>query len=553
MKTPAIVSDDLPVAPSPARNRLRRAFKQLALFKRELALSILSGLLLATGLPTLNFWPMGFVALIPFLWSLRRTRGVAAFALGMVFGLAYMYASIFWLNAIWPFAPSPPFAILGVFLLAVYCALYYGIFGWFSRKFERLSPVATALSLAAVWTLLEWIRSVGQLAFPWAYLAHTQSANLPFIQMADIGGTFIISFVLLAINYLLLHLLFIRNCRSYAPSIALLALISAPYAYGAWRMQDPWTDGKAIRVGISQPNIEQIDKLLSYAHPDESQRAPMQAQIQAVQFAQVRAIRQAAPDTQLYILPETAFTQPDFQVNRSLQSSIAALAREVNGAIFFGADNAETDSDRDRERIYVSAWMADPVQGIIAKAYNKMRLVPFGESLPYFEYIPYFQDKVLGMGTFDRGREYVLFDLGNTRFGCGICFESAAPRQMAKIVQAGAQFLAIITNDAWYLHRLWQIDPRGAPQHDALSTFRAVECRRWIARSANTGISRLIDPAGRAIVSAPRDERTFVTGTLYARDGKTFYTAWGDWLAILFLIIAAVGWRTGNVARASRP
>lgn len=507
----------------------------------DLALNTAAGLLLATGLPTLNFWPIAFVGLIPLFRSMERvSRG--SFLIGLTFGMAYNYASIFWLNAIWPFAPSKLFSIAGVLLLAFYCALYHGLFAWIGRKIWLRNPLLAPLALGSLWTVLEWIRSLGPLAFPWAYLGHTQSSNLPFIQMADIGGTFLISFVLALINFLL-YLIFFRRTRPLIPLFAVAILIIASYGYGTWLIKSTaWTSGPELAVGVSQPNIEQIDKYLSYAHPDRQLRLKWQNWIESVQFQQIREIRKAQPDTKLYVMPETSFTQSDFQRDKALQARIVEVAREVGGSLFFGADNAEVDPSADRERLYVAAWMADPQRGMIEKAYNKMRLVPFGESLPFFEYIPYFQDKVLGMGTFDRGRDYVLFTVDGLRFGCGICFESAAPRQMARVTREGAQFLAVITNDAWYYHRLWKIDKRGAPQHDALSTFRAIENRRWLIRSANTGISRIIDPKGRTVAVAPREELAFLTGRIHALSAETFYTRWGGWFMLVFWILFGAGW-----------
>jgi len=512
----------------------------------ELLVAFVSGLALSTALPSINLWPVGFVALAPFLWALRRSMRSGAFLVGFVFGLGYAYASLFWLNSIWPFAPSKLLAFGGVFLLSVAVALYYGVFGWLGAKLWQRRPMWAPWSLAALWAMLEWVRSLGPLAFPWAYLGHTQTSNLPFIQAADLGGAFLISFLLVAFQVLLVQIADpqLRPIRRWLIGVAVL-LVALPYAYGAWRMSQSWDEGRAVAVGVSQPNIDQITKYLSYGLGDPAERARLQEGIESIQFDQVRRIHEAAPKTELYVLPETAFTQPDFQKNEALKARIGRLAETVDGTIFFGADNAETDATG-LEHPYVAAWMADPERGVIAKAYNKMRLVPFGESLPFFEYIPYFQDKVLGMGTFDRGREYVLFNLNELRFGCGICFESAAPRQMARLTAEGAQFLTVITNDAWYYHQLWTLDRRGAPQHDALSTFRAIENRRWLVRSANTGISRIIDPAGRTTALAPRDTRTFLTGTIHARSEQSVYTRWGEWFVLVFPVLVGAGWWRGR-------
>ncbi len=534
----------------PRRSAWRRTLSAPGLFFRTLfqmkgrvALAMLSGLALACGLPSINFWPLGFVALIPFLLSLRAIPGARAALLGLVFGWTYSYASLFWLNSIYYFAPpllgsSELMAGVAVVLLAFYCGAYYALFAWLGEKFRRRNPALAAVSLPALWVVLEWVRSLGQLAFPWAYIAHTQSSNLAFIQMADIAGTWLISYILVSINVLLFQLFFERSATRRTLWIrigAITALIAFPYAYGIFRLHQDWSRGEALHVAVSQTNVDQPHRYYSYAFADEPQGREFSQQIQAIQFEDILQIHRLAPQTQLYVLPETAFTQADFQDDKELQDEIAGLAREVKGSIFFGADNAEVDSKTGQKRIYVSAWMADPLKGMLPKPYDKMRLVPFGESLPYFEYIPYFRDKVLGMVTAARGREYRTFVVDGMRFGCGICFESASPMQLVQMVRHGAQFLTVITNDSWYYHPKWHLDGRGAPQHDALSTFRAIENRRWIVRAACTGISRLIDPAGRTIKQAPREERAFLTGDVHAQDIRTPYTRFGDW----FIVVAA--------------
>ena len=546
--------------PAPAQvkpSRLKHSCHQITAFLRqnrlEVVVCIVAGALLACGLPSVNAWPVGFFAVALFLWSLRGKTARTGFGLGLIFGTVYFYAAVFWLNSIWFFAPPPQkiLAFGAVFLLSLYSGGFYmGLFGALGSLLWRKRPLIAPLSLAGLWVIFEWIRSLGPLGFSWAFLAHTQSANLPFIQMADLGGTYLISFVLLAINALLVQLLAERKCsksRLALRASAFLLLIIAPYLYGMWRMGQTWTSDKPVNVGISQPGVEQIKKYASYAHPDERIAAALQQEIELLQFVQIRRIHEAAPETQLYVLPESAFTQRYFERDTRLQGELTAISRDVNAAIFFGADNDVWGEGEDPEKMFVAAWLVDPNKGVWPNAYNKMRLVPFGESLPVFDKIPFLKDAVLGMATFDPGENYTLFSVEGIPFACGICFESASADQMRQIVGEGAQFLTIITNDAWYYHRFWQLDKRGAPQHDAMSTFRAIENRRWLARSANTGISRIVDPAGRTVKQAPREQMTFITGKVYGLSGQTPYTRWGNWFVVVaFLLLAAGLWRTGT-------
>jgi apolipoprotein N-acyltransferase len=515
----------------------------------EIGLSAASGLGLACALPTINAWPLGFFALAPFLWAMRRFEGKAAFFLGLWFGFVFNYAALFWLNSVWFFAPTPLLSVPAIVLLALYLGLYHGLFAWAGAWMWRRRPKSAVLALPALWVVLEWFRSLGRLGLPWAFLAHTQSENLPYIQMADLAGTAAISFCLAAINVLLVEILQGRFGSTEQPRQrlgppaclgALALLVAVPYIYGAIQLNRTWEGEGTLRVAVSQPNVDQISKFCSYAYPDEAIRAGLQKQIEENQIAQVLEMRQAAPETQLYVLPETSFTEGRFPSNTRLREKLADLAREIDGAIFFGEDNWVEDQSLGRTRRHNSAWMATPEAGILETVYDKMRLVPFGESLPYFKLIPGFQEKVLGMAVFDEGREHTVFERAGLKFGGVICFESIMPRQMAAFVRAGAQFLVVITNDAWYVHQKWRIDPRGPAQHDAHSTFRAIEARRYLVRSANTGISRIIDPAGRTIAHLGINQRDFLTGLVEGRNGLTPYIRFGEWFVALSAAFAAL-------------
>jgi len=540
---------------SAARTRKKPAAPKLAPFNRisawiaglrsQFLLSALSGALLATGFSKLNLWPVGFVALAPFLWALRPAKGKDAFAIGMCFGVVYAYATLFWLNSIWPLAPSPYLSVVGIVSLAVAYAVYYAVFAVAASYAWRKCPRWAWLAMPAIWVCLEWWQSWGKLAFPWLILAHTQTSNLAYIQIADLGGVWPISFCLATINVLFVNLFEVwkerrsnRRARTTRILTAIALLVAGPYVYGAIQLNRDWTGGSALKVGVSQPNIEQITKYKSYADPDDDLRDSLQKSIERTQIQQIQQIRKAAPETQLYILPETSFTEGFFPYNKRLKDILANLSKELNAAIFFGEDNIYPVKGPKQFNRHNSAWMATPEDGVLPTAYNKMRLVPFGESLPYFNVIPHFQEKIVGIGVFDEGEEQTLFDYGGLTFGCGICFESVSARHMAGFVRKGAQFLVIITNDAWYVHSRWDFDKRGPAQHNAHSTLRAIETRRWLVRAANTGISRVIEPSGRTTDSLELNQTGFITAQIQGRDQQTLYARFGDWFVALCGILA---------------
>ncbi len=512
-----------------------------------MALAALSAALLGVAMPGIDAWPLAFFGLAPFLWAMRRRQGGGAFRLGAAFGFFFCYGSIFWLNSLYIFATVAP---AGIAILAAYGALYFAVWSWAGVWLWRRTPRWALASLPSLWALLEWLRGLGALAVPLFFLSHTQWDNLPFIQIADLGGAPLVSFFLVGVNVALVEAFDRwreRKRGAAAARLFLAALVAlAPFAYGAARMAVPPQDGKRIRIAVSQPNVNQFYKLLSYSHPDLNEQANMQRGIEENQVQQIRRIANDDPDAELYILPETTFTERDLPGNARLRERIAGLCRETDAGILFGEENRYWDAMLGREKMFNSMFMATPEEGVLDVVYDKMLLIPFGETLSIFRYIPFLKDDVLGMGEFDAGTEYTLFSFRGMRFGVAICFESTNPRHVARLAKEGAQFLVVSTNDAWYVHPKWSIDKRGPAQHDAHSTFRAIENRRWLARSANTGISRIVDPLGRTVQRLGVDERGFLSGEIAARDGLTLYARFGGWFPIACVVLLLEAWRRGN-------
>jgi apolipoprotein N-acyltransferase len=297
-----------------------------------------------------------------------------------------------------------------------------------------------------------------------------------------------------------------------------------------------------LNVALLQPNIDQPTKLFSYYpfEPHETELLARQREVvEQMTALQETMLAQEAPgrDWDLVILPETAFVQWDFATNEPLRARIGEMARRAGADLALGA--ALDKSRGVHNEFYNSAYFVRADGGFDPQIYNKMRLVPFGETLPYFNIIPGFQENIVGIAAFAEGRDWTIFNSHGLRFGVVICFESTFSAMARGFVQRGADFLVVITNDAWYGLTA------GAAQHHHVSLLRAVETRRWVARCANTGVSSLISPAGRAAGTLGLGERGFVSGSLTGPPaaGLTFFTRWGyAWLALpgLFLLVMGV-------------
>ena len=179
----------------------------------------------------------------------------------------------------------------------------------------------------------------------------------------------------------------------------------------------------------------------------------------------------------------------------------------------------------------------DP-DGNTAGIYNKVHLVPFGEYTPIVSYFP-FLAKLTAIGAdFKPGEGHRPIETDVGKIGILICFEGIFPYITNETVRQGAEVLVNLTNDAWY-------NRTSAPyQHFAFYIFRAIETDRYVLRSANTGISSIIDPRGRIEGKTPIFTEEVLRGTYALKNTKTFYVRHGDYFIVIclgLLVVAVVG------------
>ena len=182
---------------------------------------------------------------------------------------------------------------------------------------------------------------------------------------------------------------------------------------------------------------------------------------------------------------------------------------------------------------YNSAYLVGPDGKPLGK-YDKVHLVPFGEYIPFHNWLPFLGKMVTAVGDFRPGKQGKVIEWDKCRLGVQICYEIIFPNLSRALVKNKADVLVNITNDAWY-------GRTGAPyQHFSMAVFRAVENRRSLVRSANTGISGFIDPVGRIIGKTNIFENAVLTRSVPVIHTTTLYTRFGDVFAMLCFAVAAL-------------
>lgn len=484
-----------------------------------------------------------------------------AFLRTLAFGWVYYFGTLHWLLTIRIYAPMEILGIAGVALLGLYLALYPGLAAYVLRRWLWTpNPVLQFVLFACVWLLAEWLRTLGRLGMPLAELGHAWAVWPRMTQIAQWLGELGVSLEVLWVAGLLFLFsqlkrfkqdggkdvpqTYLTADRLYVIGLAVALIWSflSGHQFHAWleRVQAAESNQAKLNVAMLQPNIPQDVKLASYASPDEKQRKQLSDQMNERQESML--FDAARPEWELVILPETSFTEFDFYQNAAIKGRVSAMARRIGADMIVSANRDA--SDPKHFEVYNSAYFVHQ-DGTFDKAvYDKMRLVPFGEDLPYFDLIPGFQENFVGIGSFTEGKNPPLFTTKGYRFGVLICFESTFSSSARALVKKGADFLTVITNDAWYGLSA------GAATHHNVSLLRAVETRRYVLRDANTGISSIISPAGEIESTLGLDKQGFVEWKIAPDVSKgvlTWFVRFGNsWLilpALLIGVAAVIGRR----------
>jgi len=492
----------------------------------QFGLAMLSGILmfLSFTLPRgIILTPAAWFALAPLLIALKDASAKNAFLLGAIAGFIGCFGIYYWIPyCMIHFANmSKPVAYLALFLLVLILACYVSLFAGMLSLFRQRSSIPRILLGPSLWVALEYLRTYFPLGgFPWALLGASQYKFLQAIQVAELGGVYLVSWLLALVNFGVAALFEkIPPARKAWQEFGLaLACFIAAIIFGQARIQKvdaAFAPKTEIRVGIVQGNIDQSIKW--------SPQFFWATLVRHIELS--KDLLQQPRD--LLVWPEAAVTTFFNQAwdNRdSVSKSLAAF----NAYFLFGSIAKQEGNGR--MRYYNSAFMLSPQGEELIGRYDKMHLVPFGEYVPAQKLLFWVDAIAKGnTGNTNPGQKIEVFDTGSYKIGCVICYEVIFPNLVRKFVKAGAQVMSTITNDAWF-------GPTSAPyQHFANMVFRAVENRVYFIRAANTGISGICDPCGRIISQSKIYEIAELEGMVRPGSIRTLYTRLGDWFALLCL------------------
>ncbi len=466
---------------------------------------------------------LAWIAFVPLLAALeRRVRsGGRAFGLGYLFGLAFYLVGIHWIALLSDVAITVPWLKYPAWLAAAaYLAVFPGLAAAISVALARRTRVSLAIVFPCVYLAVEELRASGELGFPWFQPGYSQHAFVAVLQLASLGSVTLVTFWLLAVNALL-WTAWRGPARARAALGAALVFL-LPWLWG-WRVLAAALPAQGPAVALVQGNIPGAMKW-SGRHQAEIFEA----------YATLTA-RAAADSLRpvIAIWPETA-TGTYLRMDPMWHRAMDRLAEVTGIPVFAGYPDYEY-LPHDAVRYYNSAGTfgagaADTLR------YAKRHLVPFGERMPFQDWLPAMGKVRLGQAEWTPGRDAVLIPSAAGPFAPLICFESIFPDLARHDVRAGARWLVNVTNDEWFGNSA------ALYQHAAMAVFRAVENRVPLARCANTGLTLLVDAHGRIQGSLPVFAPGVRVGRLSAAGAPTPYSRFGDWPgAFAGLAVAALG------------
>jgi len=470
----------------------------------ERFLLVLSGVLFGISFPPFPF-PITlliFFFLIPYLFVIKNKTSLAEINKSSY--LTFLILSVitlYWVGS-WQSKADPFLMIGGGVLLFFYPAVLLIISTLFYLTKKIFEDNISLWLLPIHWITVEFLLTLTDLKFPWLTLGHSLAKFTVFIQIADIVGSYGLSLIILYINIVLFKAAENIN-QSFSKSIRLALVVVLIFCvtifYGFVKINNS-TQHKTINVGIVQPNLDPWEKW---------QIGGLNDLLNDYFKLSNECLKQGA---KIVIWPETAL--PIYLLSAEydyLTDSIYSYVIKNNIHLLTGMPDFQTYFENPPEdakksqnsdyyfTTYNSILLFNPISKEIQK-YGKMHLVPLGEKVPFVESLPFLGDFFkwnVGISSWNTGRDTTIFNLvidnDTIKLAGLVCFESVFPSFVSEFAKRGAEFLVVVTNDSWYGNS------SGPYQHKEFAALRAVENRKALVRSANGGISCLIDEFGRTI------------------------------------------------------
>lgn len=490
-----------------------------------------------------GYWPLLIAGLSGLYILLANIKGSAlAFGLGWMFGFGYFLFSLSWIgNALlvenndyrWAY----PLALCG---LPALLAFYTGCASLIARKAD-LKKLTGFFFFVGIFGLFEWLRGVLFTGFPWNLFGYSWAGTLEMAQLVSFIGIYGLSLLTIAAFALpgFITVNADKPPRVWVTGVMIFAALLAGYVFGDSRLaNNPTRFDTSTRIVVVQPDIRQADKwqqnLLNknyLTHLNVTRDAGRELSLNRAE---------KTPHT-FVVWPESAITPRIFD---SLQKPtlMSDVLESFGGDAYLISGIMRRDFDG-RETVYYNSLLVLNERDEIPYVYDKHHLVPFGEYIPFSSVVniaPLVQFIGLRSGP---GPAIIAPDAAPA-FMPLICYEGIFPNITMPLDNQDISWLVNVTNDAWYGVSA------GPHQHLKQVSFRSIEQGLPLARSANTGISAIIDPYGRILEDIPYNTRGHISSYLpQSATSPTLYSQYGDIIFGLMIIFVCLPFLVNLIQR----
>ena len=477
----------------------------------------LLGLISSFSLPPYDFFYLNFLSYPALFWILlfNSQDKMASFNIGLMFGFGFFISNLYWItNALTfedVFKPLIPFALI---LIPLFLGLFYGFSTLFFSFLKPKKNLVSILVLATSLSIIEYIRSFILGGFPWNLIAFSFVNYLEFIQILSLIGTYAFNLIVIFLFFLPLILFFDYNIKKKITILIFsLLTILGNYIWGnsiIEKYQKIENKDLQFTIKIISPKIDinryfqnenpskLITELINISEPDRSKET-------------------------IFVLPEGILSSMYFEDLKSFKHMFLNNFSDKH-KIILGMNTYEKD------KIYNSLLVLDSELNQLSK-YNKNKLVPFGEFVPFESILNKFGIKKITQGyqSFSPDNARAILKLNNFLFLPLICYEIIYSGKVSD--SNNYDFILNISEDGWFG------DSIGPHQHFSHSIFRSIEEGKYTIRSTNNGISAFINPKGQTISKISTTNKGFIELDVFKKSNKTIFSKEGNKIFFYFVII----------------
>ena len=505
------------------------------------------GLLGVGAFAPFSLWPLGVVCWSGLYLLLRQPGSLGrALGIGFSFGLGQFLGGVSWVYvSMHDIGGMPmPLALLATFLFAAYLSIYpmlaAGFFRWTHAgqahaqqthdALARIPRLFSPLIFAASWTAFEMLRGWAFTGFPWLSLGYTQTPPSPLAGYAPVLGAYGLSFLTVWIAGLAGEVWLRMQHQAWRWSATLTPLavvIGLLMLAGVGLHQVHWTrtEGAPIKVSLLQGNVPQSMK--------------WQPELYVQTLLTYFQLARNNPAT-LIILPETAIPSLFSEAPPEFLQDLQRIGQEQRGNILMGVPTGDNNPETPSRNWYANSAVSlgsDPLQ-----IYNKVHLVPFGETTP--PGFGWFLERLhMPLPNFTAGElDQPLMQLNHQKVAVNICYEDIFGSEIARRAR-GATMMVNLSNTAWFGDSLAQ------PQHLQIAQIRALENGRPMLRATNTGMTAVIGPRGERQAVLAAFTRNALIANVQGMQGTTPFQRWKNW-PVIGLCLTLLAW--GSLSRKHR-